>query len=166
MGPVTGPARFFVQHLMYYFFFVVFPFVALVADFFAFRLKKIIRLGCVRLMAVGAFSSFQSCMHHRFSQSYFLFFMASIAYLIPSFLEYQLWDYAMPQVAFLAFFFLDRGVYIFHFEVFVCKLFVTIQAFFADKRSFSGLGRTGREVNNPANEKYYANHEIYPLSIQ
>ena len=79
--------------------------------------------------------------------------MAGVADLIPRLFEKKFGDDAMPQMALLALFFLDGGMYIFHPEVGVSELGVTIETFLADKGSFLGRGSAGRKVNNRAQDK-------------
>jgi hypothetical protein len=105
-------------------------------------------------------------MHHRFVKSYFLFFMAGIAHLIPRLFEEKLGNDAVPQVALLALFLLDGGMYIFHPEVSVSELAVTIETFFAGKGSFLGRGGAGGEVNNRAQEKQYSCCQVYTASLR
>jgi hypothetical protein len=72
-------------------------------------------------------------MHHRFAQSYFLFFMTSVTHLIARFFEQQLRYDAVSQVAVLTFFLLDNRVNIFHLEVFIGKFLVALQTFLSRK---------------------------------
>ena len=92
-------------------------------------------------------------MHHRVVKSDFLFVMAGIAHLIPRLFEEKLGNDAVPQVALLALFLLDGGMYIFHPEVGVGELGVAVEAFLADKGSLFGPGGAGGQVNNCAQEK-------------
>jgi hypothetical protein len=97
----------------------------------------------MRVVATDTFSFFQRCVHHGFGQSYLLFFMATIAHLIPRFFEEKLRNDTVSEVALLAFFLLDGIVYIFHPEVGVGKLGVTVETLFADKSSPFGRRRAG-----------------------
>jgi hypothetical protein len=56
-------------------------------------------------------------------------------------------------------------MYIFHPEVGVGKLGVTIETFLADKGSLFGCGSTGNEVNNRAQEKQYSCCKAYTASL-
>jgi hypothetical protein len=125
VGEMAGVTTFLLQYLVYYLLLKVLLFMALVAKLTAFRLEKIIGLRRMGIVALGAFTYFQGGVHHRFVKSYFLFFMAGIAHLIPRIFKQQLGDYAVAQVAILALFLLDRAVHISHPEVSVGKLGVT-----------------------------------------
>jgi len=107
------------------------------------------------IVTTDTFFSFQGGVHHRFVQSYLLFFVAGIAHLIPLLFKYKPWDYSVPEVALLAFFLLDNRVYTFHFEVFIGECLVTIQTILAHEPAPFRRGCAGRKVNNRAQEKYY-----------
>jgi hypothetical protein len=150
---------------VYYLPFIVSLPVALVTKFTAFRPQKMARLGCMRVVATDAFFSFQSGVHHRFVQSYLLFFVAGIAHLIPLLFQYKPWNYSVPEVAFLAFFLLDSRMYTFHFEVFIGECLVTIQTILAHKPTPFRRGCTGSEVNSGAEKKEYSGQDIYTFPI-
>jgi hypothetical protein len=124
------------------------------------------RLGCVGIVATDAFFSFQGGVHHGFFQSYLLFFVATIAYLISLLFKYKPWNYSVSEVAFFAFFLLDSWVHTFHFEIFIGEWLVTIQTILAHELAPFNRGCTGGKVNNPADDEYYSDHKIYALSIQ
>jgi hypothetical protein len=92
--------------------------------------------------------------------------MAGIAHLIARLFEEKLGNDAVPQVALLALFLLDGGMYIFHPEVGVGELGVTIETFFANKGSFPGCGGTGGQVDNCAQENQYSCGQVYTASLR
>jgi hypothetical protein len=94
------------------------------------------------IVASGAFTSLEPGVHKSFVHPYFIFFMAFIAGLIALSFQKQLGDYTVSEVAILAFLFLDNNMHVFHFEVFIRKLGVTLQAILAHEPSrFAGRGR-------------------------
>ena len=139
--------------------------VALVTKFTAFGPQKMARLGCMRIVTPDAFFLFQGGVHHRFVQSYLLFFVAVVAHLIPFIFKYEPGNYSVPEVAFFAFFLLDSRVYTFHFEVFIGECLVTIQTILAHESAPFRRGGAGRKVNNRAQEKYYSCCHIYTVSL-
>ena len=166
MGKVAGFTTFLLQYLVYYFLLKIFLFMALVAKFTAFCLEKISCLRCVGIVAVGASSCFQGGVHHRFVETYLVWLVTGIAHLIPGMLKQQLGDYTVPQMATLAFFLLDGIVYIFHPQVGIGKLGMTVETVLAGEGSFAGRGRAGCKVNNRAQEKQYSRGEVYPASLR
>ena len=166
MGEVAGITTFLLQYLVYYFLLKIFLFMALVAKFTAFCLEKISGRRCMGIVAVGASSFCQGSVHHRFVKTYLVWLVAGIAHLIPGILKQQLGDYTVPQMAFLAFFLLDGSVHIFHPQVGIGKLGVTVETVLAGEGSFAGRGRAGCKVNNRAQEKQYSRGEVYPASLR
>jgi hypothetical protein len=166
MGEVAGVTTFLLQYLVYYFLLKIFLFMALVAKFTAFCLEKISGRRCMGVVAVGASSFFQGGVHHRFVETYLVWLVAGIAHLIPGILKQQLGDYTVPQMAFLAFFLLDGSVYIFHPQVGVGKLSVTVETILAGEGSFAGRRRAGCQVNNRAQEKQYSSCKVYTASLR
>ena len=150
---------------MNYFLFVVFFLVTLVADLPSFCFKKVAYLGGMRVMAVGAFSFFQRCMHHRFAESDLPFFVTGKTHLIARILEDRLWDYAVTKVALLAFLLLDGSVHIPHLQVLIGEFLVAIQTLFALKASPSRGRSTGGEVDSGAQEKEYSRQDIDAFSL-
>jgi len=165
MGEMTGVAGLFLQDLMNYFLFVVLLVVALVTGLLACRHEEVACLGCVRVVAVGAFSFFQCRMDYRFFKSQGLSFMAGIADLIPRLFEQKLGNDAVPQMAFLAFSLFDYRMDIFHCEVGVGKLRVTVETLLANEGSPFGSGSAGGKVNNRAQEKYDYCCQVYTVSF-
>ena len=139
---------------MNHFLFVVLLVVALVTVLLAFRFEEVACLGCVGIVATGASSFFQCCMHYRFFKSQGLSFMAGIADLIPRLFEEKLGNDAVTQMAFLAFSLFDHRMDIFHCEVGVGKLTVTVETLLADEGSPFGGGSASGQVSNHAQEKY------------
>jgi uncharacterized membrane protein len=105
------------------------------------------------VVTTDALFSFQSGVHHRFAQSYLLFFVAGIAHLIPLLFQYKPWNYSVPEVAFLAFFLLDSRMYTFQFEVFIGECLMTIQTILAHEPAPFRRGCAGRKVKNGTREK-------------
>ena len=151
---------------MNYLLFVVLFVVALITQLFTFRLEQVACLRCMWVVAAGAFSFFQRCVHHRFFKSQGLSFMAGVAHLIPWLFEEKPGNDAVSQVAFLAFVLLDRSVYISHPEVGVGKLGVTVETLLADKDSPFGRGSTGRKVNSRKQEKRDSYGKEYSASLR
>jgi hypothetical protein len=166
VGEVAGVTTFLLQYLVYYFLLKIFLFMALVAKFTAFCLEKMSRRRCMGIVAVGASSFCQGGVHHRFVETYLVWLVAGIAHLIPGILEQQLGNYTVPQMATLAFFLLDGSVHIFHPQVGVGKLGVTVETVLAGEGSFAGRGRAGCKVNNRAQEEQYSCCQVDTLSIQ
>ena len=138
MGEVAGVTTFLLQYLVYYFLLKIFLFMALVAKFTAFCLEKISGRRCMGIVAIDASSFFQGGVHHRFVETYLVWLVAGIAHLIPGILEQQLGNYTVPQMATLAFFLLDGSVHIFHPQVGIGKLGVTVETVLAGEGSFAG----------------------------
>ena len=90
--------------------------------------------------------------------------MAGVADLIPWLFEKKFGNDAVPQMAFLALFLLDGGMYVFHPEVGVSELGVTIETLLADKGSPFGRRSAGSKVNNHAQEKQYSCSKVYTAS--
>lgn len=166
MGEVAGVTTFLLQYLVYYFLLKIFLFMALVAKFTAFCLEKISGRRCMGVVAVGASSCFQGGVHHRFVETYLVFFVTGIAHLIPGIFKQQLGDYTVAQMAFLTLFLLDGIVYIFHPQVGIGKLSVTVETVLAGEGSFAGRGRAGCQVNNRAQEKQYSSCKVYTASLR
>ncbi|MEJ2365227.1 MAG: hypothetical protein P8017_11220 [Deltaproteobacteria bacterium] len=164
MGEMAGVTTFLLQYLVYHFLLKIFLFMALVAKFTAFCLEKISGRRCMGIVAVGASSFFQGGVHHRFVETYLVRFVAGIAHLIPGILKEQLGDYAVPQMATLALFLLDRIVHIFHPQVGIGKLGVTVETVLAGEGSSAGRGGAGCEVNDHAQEKQYSSCKEYTTS--
>jgi hypothetical protein len=166
VGEVAGVTTFLLQYLVYYFLLKIFLSMALVAEFTAFCLEKIGCLRCVGIVAVGASSFCQGGVHHRFVETYLVRLVAGIAHLIPGILKQQLGHYTVPQMATLAFFLLDGSVDIFHPQVGIGKLGVTVETVLAGEGSFAGRGRAGCKVNNRAQGKQYSRDEVYTASLR
>jgi hypothetical protein len=150
MGEVAGVAWLFSYYLVDYLFFIVFLLMAPVTKFTAFCPQKTARLGCMGIVTTDASFLFQGGVHHRFVESYLLFFVAGVAHLIPLLFKYLPWNDSVPEVAFLAFFLFDSRVYTCHFEVFIGECLVTIQAILAHEPASFRRGCAGSKVNNRA----------------
>jgi hypothetical protein len=96
VGEMARVARSFLQYPMNHFLFIILPFVALIAHFTPFCLEQSLFLGRMRIVATGALSSLQRCVHHSLVQSYLFLFMAGVAHLIASILEQQFRNYTVP----------------------------------------------------------------------
>lgn len=153
MGEVAGVAGLFYYYLVYYLFFKVLLLVALVTKFTAFCPQKFARLGCMGIVTSDASFLFQGGVQNRFVESYLLFFVAGIAHLIPLLFKYLPWNNPVPEMTFLALFFLDSWVYTLHLKVFVNECLMTIQTILAYKSASFRRGCAGRKVNNRAQEK-------------
>ena len=92
--------------------------------------------------------------------------MATIAHLIPRFFEEKLRNDTVSEVALLAFFLLDGIVYIFHSQVGIGKLGVTVETVLAGEGSFAGRRRAGCQVNNRAQEKQDSRGKEYTASFR
>lgn len=84
-------------------------------------------------MAVDAFSFSQRSMNIFLIQPDLLCLMTGQTDLVAFFLQQQLGQDAVPQMACLAFLFFDDGMHILHGKVFAFKLGMAIQALFSDK---------------------------------
>ena len=113
-----------------------------------------------------AFLSLQGGVYHRFVQSHLLFCVATIAHLVPLLFKYQLWNYSVPEVAFLTLLLLHNGMYTLHLEVFIGECLVTVQAILAHEPAPFRRGCTGRKVNSRAQEKYDSCCQVYTVSVQ
>ena len=152
MGQVTGSAGLFANRLMHHLFFVILPFVALIADLFTLCFKKIAPLGCMGIVAAYALPFFQPRVHHGFVQPHFLYPMAGVASLVPRLFEQEFGHYAVSEMTILALLLPDHLMDTLHFHVFIGKLLVTIQTFLTNKGSFLGCRRTGGKINNRTQE--------------
>ena len=166
MGKVAGVTTFLLQYLVYYFLLKIFLFMALVAKFTASCPEKISGRRCMGIVAVGASSFFQGGVYHRFIETYLVWCVAGIAHLIPRILKEQLGDYTVPKMARLAFSLLDGSVDIFHPQVGIGKLGMTVETVLAGEGSFTGRGRAGCKVNNRAQEKEDSCGEVYTASLK
>jgi len=98
-------------------------------------------------MAVHAFSAFQRGVNIFFVQPDLLCLVTGQTDLVASFFQDQLGQNAVPQVAVLAFFFLNDDMHILHGKVLAFKLGMAIQAFLLDKLAGCAHRRAGTGHN-------------------
>lgn len=112
-------------------------FVTLETSFIPFRLQQVAELGSVGVMALNAFPPGQGRMHAGFIHPYLLFAVAGIADFISFLFQDQFGYETVAEMTILAFFLLDGGMDIFHYQIFVGKFFVAVETALADKPSSS-----------------------------
>lgn len=153
VGEVTCFAAIGLQDFMRYFLLVVLLLVALGADSRAFLLKQMGYRGRMGIMTIRAFPCPHSRVHFSLVQSHFFYGMARVAKIILGFLQEQLGNLAVPEMAVLAFFLFHHLVHIFHAEILVGKFFMAIQTLLLFKFPLGNRLGGRCKKNRPAQQK-------------
>ena len=113
MGEMTGRTA-LLPHFMSYLLFIILLLVTLKASFVPFGLQKVTELGSMGVMTLTAFPSLQSSMDIRFIHPYLILTVAGIADFVAFFLEDELRNQSVPEMAILAFLVFDGCMDCFH----------------------------------------------------
>ncbi len=133
MRQVTGFAPIGLQNFMYYLLVIICRLMALRADCVPLFLEQGASLGSMGVVATDAGRFLYGRVHFCLVQTYFFPGMARIAEIITRPLEEQLGNSAMPEMTFVAFFFFDHAMDVFHAEILVSEFFVALKAIFLFK---------------------------------
>jgi hypothetical protein len=141
-------ARFFLKCRMHHGLVELSALMAAKAQIVTGRVKQMGLIRGMRIVTIDAFPALQGGMNPFFVYPDLFSLMTSHAELIALFFEQQLGKHPMPQMAVLAFLFLDDGMYIGHGKVFGFKIGMAVQALFLGKLAGCAHGRRHTGNNN------------------